>query len=79
MDVVFCSIRKEEVLHRVNGGFTSQSECLTSHLQIEEKDIKVDLHEFLRKRKRKETKICQVSMLRNSGSHTPSPRFYLWV
>lgn len=46
----------------LNGGFLTQSECFTSYLQMEEKNINVDLLESLRKRKRKKMKICQAPM-----------------
>ena len=55
--VVFYSLMKGMAegkcsIELLNGGFLTQSECFTSYLQMEEKDINVDLLESLRKRER---------------------------
>ena len=65
--VVFYSLMKGMAegkcsIELLNGGFLTQSECFTSYLQMEEKDIDIDLLESLRKTDRKKTKICQTLM-----------------
>ena len=74
--VVFYSLMKGMAegkcsIELLNGGFLTQSECFTSYLQMEEKDIDIDLLESLRKTERKKTKICQTPMRR--------PGFEPWV
>ena len=77
--LVFCSIQRgtvegEGYLQLVNGSFIVQSEGLNDlvPLEPEEKDLTVEFLGFLTKRKRKKTKICQLSLCE-------APHCIFWV